>query len=142
MEETEELSTGSNIKQDFTPRNLHLYRKGIALSFISLVLLSIKPIISNSRPYNLSAIQFSFYLSIWQLICSLPLLILELRSDNKGIFARKIEAKSKKKTIIIMILTGIIFSFSTFFYIFSFEKAGTVSAAIAIQSYPLFSIFW
>ena len=41
-----------------------------------------------------------------------------------------------------MAITGIIFSVSTYFYIFSFEKAGTVSASIAIQTYPLFSILW
>jgi len=40
-----------------------------------------------------------------------------------------------------MLITGIIFSISTLLYVVSFEKAGTVSAAIAIQAYPLFSIF-
>ena len=37
-------------------------------------------------------------------------------------------------------LTGVIFSISTFFYVYAFETAGTVSAAIAFQTYPLFSI--
>ncbi|TKJ19470.1 MAG: hypothetical protein CEE43_15030 [Promethearchaeota archaeon Loki_b32] len=37
-------------------------------------------------------------------------------------------------------ITGIIFSISTFFYVYAFETAGTVSAAIAMQTYPLFSI--
>ena len=61
---------------------LHTNRKkGIILSFISLILLSFLPIISNSRPQNLSALSYAFYLSFWELICSLPLLFIELRSE-------------------------------------------------------------
>jgi drug/metabolite transporter (DMT)-like permease len=41
-----------------------------------------------------------------------------------------------------MFITGLIFVLATFLYILSFEKAGIVNAAIAIQAYPLFSILW
>jgi drug/metabolite transporter (DMT)-like permease len=34
------------------------------------------------------------------------------------------------------------FGLSTFAYVLSMEKAGSVSAAIAIQAYPLFAILW
>ena len=34
------------------------------------------------------------------------------------------------------------FGISTFSYVLSMEKAGTVSASIAIQAYPLFAILW
>lgn len=120
-------------------------KKGIALSFVSLGLLGILPIISNSRPENLSPLSFAFYLSLWELFCSLPLLFFELKSTNsttKGIFAPNVKTKVRKRTLTVMALTGIIFSVSTYFYILSFEKAGTVSASIAIQTYPLFSILW
>ncbi|MFX1390646.1 MAG: EamA family transporter, partial [Promethearchaeota archaeon] len=113
---------------------------GIFLSFISLILLGILPIISNSRPLALDALNFAFYLSFWELICSLPLFIFELSKQEKGIFQKTLNPKIRKKTFIIMGFTGLIFSISTFFYVLSFETAGTISAAIAIQTYPLFSI--
>ncbi|MHA2226549.1 MAG: DMT family transporter [Candidatus Hodarchaeales archaeon] len=117
-------------------------QKGIILSFVSLILLGSLPIISNSRPQTLNALNYSLYLSIWQLICALPLLFVELKSPNQGILDGNLSKKLRNQTLAIMLITGIIFSFSTFLYVLSFEKAGTVSAAIAIQTYPLFSILW
>lgn len=113
---------------------------GIKFSFVSLLLLGIMPIISNSRPQDLDAINFAFYLSLWELISSLPLLFLEMRSTKQGIFDRKLSREIRNKTLIIITITGIIFSLTTYLYVLSFEKAGTVSAAIALQAYPLFSI--
>ncbi|NVM38205.1 MAG: hypothetical protein HWN81_21605 [Candidatus Lokiarchaeota archaeon] len=113
---------------------------GVLLSFISLFLLGILPIISNSRPLALSALNFAFYLTLWELICSLPLFFYELTKPNPGIFQKSIIPNIRKKTFVIMGITGIIFSISTFFYVYAFETAGTISAAIAIQTYPLFSI--
>ncbi|MHA2032692.1 MAG: DMT family transporter [Candidatus Kariarchaeaceae archaeon] len=113
---------------------------GILLSIFSLLLLGILPIISNSRPNDLSALDFAFYLSLWELICALPLLFVELNGTNRGIFGNKVDKELRKQTLIIILITGMIFSVSTFLYVLSFEKAGTVSAAIALQAYPLFSI--
>ncbi|MFW9996979.1 MAG: DMT family transporter [Candidatus Odinarchaeota archaeon] len=112
-------------------------QKGIMLSFVSLLLLGTLPVISNSRPQALNALNFSFYLSLWQLFCAVPLLFFEI---NQGILDKELPVKSRNQTIRIMFITGIIFSFSTLLYVVSFETAGTVSAAIAIQAYPLFSI--
>jgi drug/metabolite transporter (DMT)-like permease len=112
-------------------------QKGIILSFVSLMLLGTLPIISNSRPQTLNALNFSLYLSLWQLGCSLPVLFVEL---TQGILDKDLPKNLRNQTVCIMFITGIIFSISTFLYVVSFEKAGTVSAAIAIQAYPLFSI--
>ncbi|SDN40065.1 EamA domain-containing membrane protein RarD [Desulfonauticus submarinus] len=116
--------------------------KGIILSFISLILLGIMPIISNSRPMKIDALHFALYLSIWQLIFSVPVLFFELRNYNQGIFSANLPNTLKKKTISIILVTGIMFGISTFAYVFSMEKAGATSAAIAIQAYPLFAILW
>lgn len=124
-------------------QNSHFHanrQRGILLSFISLFLLGILPIISNSRPQELDTLNFTLYLSIWQLIFSLPLVFYKLKSPNKGIFEVMVPKKVKNKTLLIMGLTGSIFLVATFLYVLSFEKAGTVNAAIAIQVYPLFSI--
>lgn len=123
---------------DFHPNR----NKGIFLSFISLFLLAILPIISNSRPSDLNALDYAFYLSLWELICALPLFIFEFSKKDTGIFQKSVDWKIRKKTYLIMGITGFIFSITTFFYVFAFETAGTVSAAIAIQTYPLFSILW
>ncbi|MHA2172720.1 MAG: DMT family transporter, partial [Candidatus Hodarchaeales archaeon] len=89
------------------------------------------------RPQALNALNFSFYLSFWQLVCALPLLFVE---SNQGILDKEVSKKLRNQTLGIMLITGIIFSITTFLYVLSFEKAGTVSAAIALQAYPLFSI--
>ena len=117
-------------------------RVGITLSFISLALLGVMPVISNSRPMEISALNFALYLSIWQLIFSIPVLLIEFNSTNRGILDANLSSALKKKTVSIILVTGAMFGVSTFAYVLSMEKAGTVSAAIAIQAYPLFAILW
>ena len=117
-------------------------RTGISLAFVSLVLLGIMPIITNSRPMEISVLNFALFLSIWQLIFSIPVLLLELRSPNRGIFESNLSDQLKKRTISIILITGVMFGISTFTYVLSMEQAGAVSAAIAIQAYPLFAILW
>lgn len=115
---------------------------GIILAFVCLFILGFMPIISNSRPLEFGALSFAFFLSAWQLLFSLPLFLKELASSNRGIFDANLPAGLKRKTIIIILLTGIIFGLSTYVYVLAIEKAGAVSAAIAIQAYPLFAILW
>lgn len=117
-------------------------KAGVTLSFVSLLLLGIMPVISNSRPMEISALNFALYLSIWQLIFSTPVLLIEYRSSNRGIFNANLSSGLKKKTVLIILATGAMFGVSTFLYVLSMEKAGTVSASIAIQAYPLFAILW
>ncbi|MFX0022244.1 MAG: DMT family transporter [Candidatus Hermodarchaeota archaeon] len=134
--QTHTFPSTDNLTRNFFPnRNI-----GVFLSFVSLFLLGILPIISNSRPSALNALNFAFYLSLYELICSLPIFFYELTKQNKGIFQNSIDSKIRKRTFIVMGVTGIIFSISTFFYVYAFETAGTISAAIALQTYPLFSI--
>lgn len=115
---------------------------GILLAFVCLTILGAMPVISNSRPADFDALSFAFFLSLWQLLFSLPLMLREVRSANKGIFAADLAPDLKRRTILIILLTGVIFGVSTYVYVLAFEKAGAVSAAIAIQAYPLFAILW
>ncbi|MES9902712.1 MAG: DMT family transporter [Sedimenticola sp.] len=117
-------------------------KAGILLAFTSLLLLGMLPVISNGRPAGLNALNFAFYLSFWQLICSLPLLFSEYRNNTHGIFTKQLPVRLRNRTVIIILLTGLIFGLSTYVYVLSVEKAGTVSAIIAIQAYPLFAILW
>lgn len=84
---------------------------------------------------------FALYLSVWQLLIAAPIFLVEVTSWNRGIFAANLSSGLKKKTVFIILATGAMFGLSTFLYVFSMEKAGTVSASIAIQAYPLFAIF-
>jgi drug/metabolite transporter (DMT)-like permease len=117
-------------------------RTGIAFAFGSLMILGIMPVIANSRPGTFDALSFAFFLSVWQLAASLPLLTRELASPNKGIFQAHLGPALRRRTIAIIVLTGAIFGLSTYVYVLAVEKAGAVSAAIAIQAYPLFAILW
>ncbi len=117
-------------------------KTGIVLSFVSLILLGIMPIISNSRPMETGALNFALYLSVWQLIVATPVLLIEYRYANRGILDANLSGRLKRKTVLIILATGALFGVSTFVYVLALEKAGTVSASIAIQAYPLFAILW
>jgi drug/metabolite transporter (DMT)-like permease len=117
-------------------------KTGIVLSFVSLILLGIMPIISNSRPMEIGALNFALYLSVWQLIFATPVLLIEYRYANRGILDAHLSGRLKRKTVLIILATGALFGISTFVYVLALEKAGTVSASIAIQAYPLFAILW
>ena len=114
--------------------------RGIGYAFVCLFLLGFLPIITNSRPSELNALNFAFYLSLWELISSLPIFISELRGKSKGIFEKDVPLDIKRYTYQVMLVTGLLFTLATFLYVFSLEKAGTVSAAIAMQAYLPFTI--
>ena len=115
---------------------------GLALAFVCLIILGVMPIIANSRPAGFDALSFAFFLSVWQLLAALPLAGWELGRANKGIFQAHLTPALKRRTIAIILVTGAIFGLSTYVYVLAVEKAGAVSAAIAIQAYPLFAILW
>lgn len=116
--------------------------KGVRLAFVCLFILGAMPIISNSRPAGFDALSFALFLSAWQFLFSLPLLFREQRSADRGIFEAGLPRDLKRRTIAIILVTGAIFGLSTYVYVLAVEKAGAISAAIAIQAYPLFAILW
>jgi len=115
---------------------------GISLALVCLCILGTMPIIANSRPAEFGALSFALFLSIWQVIFGLPLLIWELCSQNKGIFSSGDEERRTARTVVVTLFTGAMFGGATYLYVLGVEKAGAVNAAIAIQAYPLFAILW
>ncbi len=113
---------------------------GISLAVVCLIILGLMPVISNSRPDDFGALGFAFFLSVWQVVFALPLFVRELRSDDKGIFQAAFAPAEKRRVILVALLTGSMFALSTYLYVVGVERAGAVSAAIAIQAYPLFAI--
>lgn len=115
-------------------------KRGIGFALVCLAILGTMPIISNSRPIGFHALSFAFFLSIWQLLFVFPLVWLEYHFGQKGIFGNSLSRSFRNRVIILILLTGSLFGVSTYTYVAGIEKAGTVSAAIAIQAYPLFAI--
>lgn len=116
--------------------------KGIALSFVSLALLGVMPVISNLRPVAIDALSFAFALSVWQVIFAAPVFAIEFRSGVKGIFGLDLPRAALRRMILVALFTGLLFGLSTYLYVLGVEKAGATNAAIAIQAYPLFAIAW
>jgi len=115
---------------------------GIAMAFVCLGVLGVMPILSNSRPAGFDALGFAALLSFWQLVFSVPLVVWGLVRGNPGIFAAHLPLASRRRVMAIILFTGAIFGASTYLYVVAVEKAGAVSAAIAIQAYPLFAMLW
>ena len=59
---------------------------------------------------------------------------------TKGYSGPGLSPARKARTLAITVTTGAIFGLSTYVYVLAFEKAGAVSAAIALQAYPLFAM--
>jgi drug/metabolite transporter (DMT)-like permease len=113
--------------------------RGVALAFVCLLLLGLMPIITNGRPAGFGALTFALVLSAWQLLFSLPLLIVEWRSGERGIFRQTLPLAGRRRVLAITLFTGLLFALSTWAYVAAFEKVGAVNAAIALQAYPLFA---
>jgi drug/metabolite transporter (DMT)-like permease len=119
---------------------------GVAQAFVCLFLLGLLPILSNGRPAGSAALTFAAWLSVWQLLFSLPMLFREWRSGQRGAFGFSQSLPARRRTVAITFFTGALFAFSTWGYVLSFEKVGAVNAAIALQAYPIFAAaleaFW
>jgi drug/metabolite transporter (DMT)-like permease len=112
---------------------------GVALAFACLFLLGLMPIIANGRPEGTGALTFALWLSVWQLVLSLPALIVEWRTGERGLFAYSLSPWARKRLLGTTLFTGTLFGVSTWAYVLAFEKVGAVNAAIALQVYPLFA---
>ncbi len=117
-------------------------KKGILLSLICLVFLSIMPVLSNLRPTQTDALSFAFALSVWQMVFALPVFGLEQKFGKSGLLTADFTSREIIRMIIVGLLTGGMFGLSTYLYVLGIEKAGAATAAIAIQAYPLFAILW
>lgn len=117
-------------------------KTGIMLALICLCILGVMPIISNSRPSDFDALGFALFLSLWQSVFAVPLFAAELVSPNRGIFGVSYGRMERWRAIAVALVTGAMFGLSTYLYVLAIEKAGAISAAIAIQAYPLFAVLW
>jgi drug/metabolite transporter (DMT)-like permease len=118
-------------------RHISGARRGMTLAFVCLLLLGLMPVITNGRPAGFGALTFALALTVWQLLFSLPLLVIEWRRGERGMFRQALPRAHRRRVLAITLFTGLLFAFSTWAYVAAFEKAGSVNAAIALQAYPL-----
>ena len=111
-------------------------RIGIALAFACLLLLGAMPILADARPVGFDGLTFAVWLTVWQLLCALPLFFLESRTSATSAL---MPGRYPPRAVGIALLTGAMFGLSTFMYVVAAEKAGPVSMVIALQAYPLFA---
>ncbi|MHA7968443.1 DMT family transporter [Rhizobium sp. CAU 1783] len=115
---------------------------GIGLAIVCLGILGIMPVLSNSRPADFSALGFAFWLSVWETVFAIPLVAHESRSGTSRLLSGEAGTASRRRALVVVVVTGAMFGLSTFLYVFGIERAGAVSAAIAMQAYPVFAILW
>ncbi len=113
---------------------------GTLLAFICLLILGTMPVVANSRPTASSPLEFAIGLTFWQLLFATPHFVYELSKGSfNGLGLDNLKV-IRIRTYVICLSTGLMFGISTWFYVLALEKAGTVNASIAIQSYPLFAL--
>jgi drug/metabolite transporter (DMT)-like permease len=115
---------------------------GIGLAIVCLGILGIMPVLSNSRPADFSALGFAFWLSVWETVFAIPLVAHERRNGTSLLLSVEAGTASRRRALAVVVVTGAMFGLSTFLYVFGIERAGAVSAAIAMQAYPVFAILW
>ncbi len=112
-------------------------RVGVALALCCLVLLGAMPVIVGGRPTGASALTFALLYSVWQLVFSLPLTLVEARGGKGGLFRSGLPRGERRKILGTALFTGALFALAAWAYVLGFEKVGAVNAAIALQIYPL-----
>lgn len=118
----------------------HPRRAGVPLALFCLCLLGAMPLVANSRPEGSSALGFAAFLTLWQFLLSAPVAALEYRFGTPGILAPGTSAATRRRTLVVILGTGGLFGVSTLCYVAAVRFAGSITAAIAIQAYPLFAI--
>ena len=114
-------------------------RLGIILAFVCLLILGVMPILASVRPAGASSLTFTVWMTLWQLVSAVPLLLRERAAGHRGLLG-KVAPERRRRSVAIALITGAMFGISTLMYVVAAEKAGPVNMAIALQAYPLFAI--
>ncbi|MCB1503298.1 MAG: DMT family transporter [Bauldia sp.] len=114
-------------------------RRGVALALLCLLILGVMPILATARPAGTGSLVFTAWMTAWQLVASLPLLIREHAAGHRTLLGQVPDGR-RGRTAAVALVTGAMFGLSTTMYIVAADKAGPVNMAIALQAYPLFAI--
>ena len=96
-------------------------RLGIALAFVCLLILGVMPILAAVRPAGASSLVFTVWMTLWQLVSAVPLLLRERAAGHGGAFGR-IAAGRRRRAAAIALITGAMFGISTLMYVVAAER--------------------
>lgn len=114
-------------------------RLGIILAIVCLIILGVMPILASVRPAGASSLTFTVWMTLWQLVSAIPLLLRERTAGHRG-FLGTVAPDRRRRTVATALVTGAMFGISTLMYVVAAERAGPVNMAIALQAYPVFAI--
>ncbi len=110
---------------------------GILFAGGCLLILGVMPLMSNARPAGSDGLAFTIWVTFWQFLASLPLLLWEQSR------ARKAQVQKRPlglRAIMVALITSGMFGLSTYMYVIAAEKAGAVNMIITLQAYPLIAL--
>ena len=115
------------------------HRLGVLLALLCLLILGAMPVLANARPAGSDGLAFSIWMTFWQFVSALPLLLLERSASARPKMA-DLSRRTRGRLGAIALATGAMFALSTYLYVITADKAGPVSMVIALQAYPLFAM--
>ena len=63
-------------------------RRGVALALLCLLILGVMPILATARPAGTGSLVFTAWMTAWQLVASLPLLIREHAAGHRTLLGQ------------------------------------------------------
>lgn len=112
---------------------------GVAYAVGCLAILAAMPLLVGARPEGSSALAFAALASAWQLVFAAPTAFAEARVSRRRAEGRSVARDVRRRAIVVVAATGVIFTASTLAYVVAVDRAGPVAAAAATQAYPLFA---
>jgi len=129
-------------------RNLN-YIKGILFSISSLLLISIEPIIANSRPSEIDAYLYAMMTVIYEAIIFFPLFLIERHKIKATIMTNPPKSEENylllngwKKHKNFLIYLGINFAVAQVLFLVAFKLAGAINASLASQTSIIFGLLF
>ena len=115
------------------------YKKGVCFALISLLFVSMQPIIVNSRPSELDAWIFGAMTVLTMALIYFPMLVLERKKmSQKGLYNEGWLKENKK----VLVYIGINFGIAQVLFVIAYELAGALSGSLAQQTQIIFGLIF
>ncbi|MFX1495628.1 MAG: EamA family transporter, partial [Promethearchaeota archaeon] len=125
------------------------YIKGIPFAIIALFLVSLQPIVANSRPEVLDSYIFAAMTCIIQVPIFFPMVLVERKQIRASIDLDPtlFEEKSQllngwKKNKLFLIYIGIIFAIAQVLFFIAYQYAGAINGSLAQQTIIIFGLLF
>jgi drug/metabolite transporter (DMT)-like permease len=125
------------------------YVKGIIFGIISLILVSLQPIVAVSRPGVLDAYIFAAMTCIVETIIFLPLMVIE-RKQIRSKFEKNLLESEKCEILLygwkrhkkLLLYIGINFAIAQILFFLAYEFTGAINGSLAQQTHIIFALLF